>query len=119
MARWRAYVIEAAIAAEDRVDLARLEWIELKRRMQRLFVLAVVAVGLSMVVAIMGSAAALVHFWDTPQRVSAAWIIAGVWFVAWLVAVFALVRTAQRTGNGFALTRHELHQDWRDMKERL
>ena len=33
-ARWRANLIEGAIAAEDRMDLARLEWADLKQRIQ-------------------------------------------------------------------------------------
>lgn len=119
VARWRAHVIEAAIAAEDRVDLARLEWIDLKRSMQQLLVLAVVVIGFSVVMMLMVSVAALVHFWDTPQRISVAWAIAASWLLAWAGAVFALVRTAKRTGNGFSLTRRELQQDWRDIKERL
>jgi len=31
----------------------------------------------------------------------------------------SLVSVAQRAGSGFALTRRELAQDWRDIKERL
>ena len=40
-ARWRANLIEGAIAAEDRMDLARLEWADLKQRLQQLLVLTV------------------------------------------------------------------------------
>ena len=118
-ARWRANVIEGAIAVEDRVDLARLEWADLKQRFQQLLVLTVVVTGLTVVALIMLSIAVLVHFWDTPQRTLVAWLVAGVWTLGWVAALVALVSVAQRAGNGFALTRRELAQDWRDIKERL
>ena len=118
-ARWRANVIEGAIAVEDRVDLARLEWADLKQRFQQLLVLTVVVTGLTVVALIMLSIAVLVHFWDTPQRTLVAWLVAGVWSLGWVAALVALVSVAQRAGNGFALTRRELAQDWRDIKERL
>ncbi|MDH4417204.1 hypothetical protein DBR12_12770 [Acidovorax sp. HMWF029] len=119
VARWRANVIEGAIAVEDRVDLARLEWADLKQRFQQLLVLTIVVTGLTVVALIMLSLAVLVHFWDTPQRTLVAWLVAGVWMLGWLAALVALVSVAQRAGNGFALTRRELAQDWRDIKERL
>ncbi|KZT17761.1 hypothetical protein A1D30_01525 [Acidovorax sp. GW101-3H11] len=118
-ARWRANVIEGAIAVEDRVDLARLEWSDLKQRFQQLLVLTIVVTGLTVVALIMLSIAVLVHFWDTPQRTLVAWLVAGVWTLGWVAALVALVSVAQRAGNGFALTRRELAQDWRDIKERL
>ena len=117
--RWRANVIEGAIAVEDRVDLARLEWADLKQRFQQLLVLTIVVTGLTVVALIMLSIAVLVHFWDTPQRTLVAWLVAGVWSLGWVAALVALVSVAQRAGNGFALTRRELAQDWRDIKERL
>ncbi len=118
-ARWRANVIEGAITVEDRVDLARLEWSDLKQRFQQLLVLTIVVTGLTVVALIMLSIAVLVHFWDTPQRTLVAWLVAGVWTLGWVAALVALVSVAQRAGNGFALTRRELAQDWRDIKERL
>jgi uncharacterized membrane protein YqjE len=118
-ARWRANVIEGAIAVEDRVDLACLEWADLKQRVQQLLVLTIVVTGLTVVALIMLSIAVLVHFWDTPQRTLVAWLVAGVWTLGWVAALVALVSVAQRAGNGFALTRSELAQDWRDIKERL
>jgi uncharacterized membrane protein YqjE len=66
VARWRANVIEAAIAAEDRLDLARLEWQDLKHRLQQVLVLTIVVAGLTVVALIMLSLAVVVHFWDTP-----------------------------------------------------
>ena len=119
VARWRANVIEAAIAAEDRMDLARLEWDGLKRRLQQLLVLTIVVGGLTVVALVMLSLAVLVQFWDTPQRVMVAWLVAGGWVIVWAAILTMLVSVAQRAGSGFALTRSELAHDWRDIKERL
>lgn len=118
-ARWRANVIEGAIAAEDRMDLARSEWTDLKQRLQQLLVLTIVVAGLTVVVLIMVSLAVLVHFWDSPQRGVVAWLVAGAWAVGWGAALVALLSVGKRAGDGFALTRRELAQDWREIKERL
>ncbi|MCI5070319.1 phage holin family protein [Acidovorax sp.] len=119
VARWRANVIEGAIAAEDRMELARLEWQDQKQRLQHMLVLTILVAGLTVVALIMFSFAVLVHFWDTPQRSVVAWIVAGAWVAGWAVALGSLISVAQRARNGFALTRRELAQDWRDIKERL
>lgn len=119
VARWRANVIEAAIAAEDRMDLARLEWQDQKQRLQSLLVLTILVAGLTVVALIMLSMAVLVHFWDTPERTLVAWIVACAWLAGWAAALLSLVSVAQRARSGFALTRRELAQDWRDIKERL
>ncbi|AOG23006.1 phage holin family protein [Acidovorax sp. RAC01] len=119
VARWRANLIEAAIAAEDRLDLASLEWAEQKRRLQQMLLLVVALAGLTVVALIMLSLALLVHFWDSPQRTLVAWLIAGVWVVGWGGTLVAFLALARQAGSGFALTRRELARDWRDIKERL
>ena len=82
VARWRANVIEGAIAAEDRLELARLEWLDQKQRLQQLLVLLIAVTGLTVVTLVLVSIAILVQFWDTPHRVMVAWVVAGVWLVA-------------------------------------
>ena len=119
LTRWRANAIEGAIAAEDRMDLARLEWADLKRHLQHLLVLAILVVGLTVVALVTLSLAVLVHFWESPQRVLVAWLVAGVWALGWAGALVALASVVQRASHGFALTRQELAQDWRSIKERL
>lgn len=119
VARWRANVIEGAIAAEDRLELARLEWLDQKQRLQQMLVLLIAVTRLTVVTLVLVSMAILVQFWDTPHRVMVAWVVAGVWLVAWCAAIIKLVSVARSTGSGFALTRRELSQDWRDIKERL
>jgi uncharacterized membrane protein YqjE len=117
--RWRANIIEGAIAAEDRLELAGLEWKDQKQRLLLLLVLTILVAGLTVVALIMLSIAVVVHFWDTANRATAAWIIGIAWTLGWAIALFSLVQIAQRMGNGFALTRRELARDWRDIKERL
>lgn len=118
-ARWRANVIEGAIAAEDRLELARLEWLDQKRRLQQLLMLLIAVAGLTVVTLVLLSMAVLVQFWDTPHRMLVAWVVGGVWLVAWFIAIVKLASVVRSTGNGFALTRRELSQDWREIKERL
>ncbi|WCM91063.1 phage holin family protein [Acidovorax sp. NCPPB 2350] len=118
-ARMRAAAIESAIAAEDRWDLARLEWAEEKRRLARIVVLVVAVGGLTVVALVLLSMAVLVHFWDSPHRAMVAWIVAGAWLALWAIALMSLVATARQAGNAFVLTRRELGEDWRQIKERL
>ena len=101
------------------MDLARPEWQDQKQRLLKLLVLTILVAGLTVVALIMFSLAVLVHFWDSPQRAVVAWIVAGVWLAGWGAALASLIAVAQRARNGFALTRRELAQDWRDIKERL
>lgn len=119
VARWRATAIEGAIAAEDRLGLARMEWNDQKQRLLRMLILTVLAGGLTVVAFIMLSTAVLVHFWDSPDRTLVAWIVAGAWLLAWGIIVATLISLGRRATSGFALTRRELAQDWRDIKERL
>ena len=117
--RLRAAVLEGAIAVEDRMALARLEWADQKQRLQWLLVLAVLTLGLTVVALLMLSAATVVHFWDTPHRVTAAWLLAALWMLLWAAGLAGLWMLLQRSGRAFALTRRELSQDWQDLKERL
>ena len=119
VARWRANVIEGAIAAEDRLDLARLEWQDQQRRLISLVVLGISLAALTVIALIVLSIAVMVHFWDSPQRVTVAWSVAGTWLVLWAGLLLGLYLTWRKAGNPFALTRNELAQDWRALKERL
>jgi len=119
VARWRANIIEGAIAAEDRLELARFEWAEQKRRLGRLIVLAIALGGLTVIALTLLSLAMLVQFWDTPHRILVAWLVAGGWLVIWAIVLGTLISTVRQAGNAFALTRRELAHDWRDIKERL
>lgn len=117
--RWRATAIEGAMAVEDRAELARLEWLDQKRRLRQILLLTIAVAALSVVSFTLLSAALLVQFWETPHRILVAWLVAGGWLVAWAGVLFALMSVLRQAGNAFALTRKELAQDWREIKEQL
>lgn len=118
-ARWRANVIEGAIAAEDRWTLAHLEWQEQKRRLRYLGIFVLIFAGLTIVTLVVLSFAVIVQFWDTPQRNLVAWLLTGGWVIAWAAVLLTLVSLARQAGKGFALTRSEILRDWQSIKERL
>ena len=105
VARWRAAVIELAIAAEDRTDLARLEWVQHKRSMQTVVVLLIALAGLSVVVMLMLSVVA--------------WLLFGGWLAILAIALWQLLAAVRRLARPFILTRNELSQDWQALKKRL
>lgn len=117
--RLRDTVTEAALAAEDRVELLGIEWAEEKQRLRRLVLLSVAAAALTVVLFIVLSAAVLVQFWDTPWRLGAAWGVAALWALAWAWVIAALLKVARQGEQAFALTRRELGRDWADLKEGL
>jgi uncharacterized membrane protein YqjE len=117
--RWRSAMGEGATAVEDRMELARLEWADHKRRLALLALLLVVFGVLAVVALLLLSAAVLVQFWDTPQRALVAWLLAGLWLVACGAVLAVLLSMARKTRSAFALTRRELAQDWRVIKEQL
>ncbi len=119
VARWRAAVMEGALAAEDRLELAQLEWQEHKHRLRNIVMLALAIAVLTVVALVLLSLALVVQFWDTPHRTMATWSVAGVWLALWIGALVALWTTLHAGGGAFALTRRELAQDWRDIKEQL
>ncbi|MDH1429026.1 phage holin family protein [Comamonas aquatica] len=118
-ARLRANLNEGAMAAEDRLALARLEWSAQKQRLQAIFVLGVVLGGLTIVALVLLSLAVLIQFWDSPERSVVAWVIAGVWLLAWAGALALLLSFLRKSSQPFALTRAELARDWAVIKEKL
>lgn len=117
--RCRATAIEGAMAVEDRAELARLEWQDQKRRLRQILLLTIAVAALTVVAFTLLSAALLVQFWETPNRILVAWLVAGGWLVAWAGVLLALMSVLRQAGNAFALTRKELAQDWREIKEQL
>lgn len=119
MARWRAAAIEGAIAAEDRITLARLELDDLKRRAALMIVMVILCGALAVLALMLLSLAILVQFWDSPQRSLVAWLLAGGWLVACVAVLLTIVSLARRLGNAFAFTRRELGNDWKLIKGKL
>ncbi len=119
VARWQAAGLEGAIAVQDRLELAHLEWQDQKKRLVQLLVLVVGVAALTVVALVVLSLALMVHFWDSDQRTMVAWIVAGVWVVGWGAALAALISIATTSTEAFAFTRRELVRDWHEIKERL
>lgn len=108
--RLRILAGEGALAAEDRAQLLRLAWDEEKKRLQSMLVLGVAVVGLTTVAIALLSVAIVVHFWDTPHRTTAAWVLALVWTALWAGAVLALVG-AMRKSSAFSSARQTFERD--------
>lgn len=119
LARWRASLNEVALAAEDRVDLAQLEWQVHKRSLQTLLILVVALGGLTVVVLTVLSIALMVQFWDTAHRNTVAWCLAGGWLLIWVLALWRLLAVVKQLSEPFKLTRSELKVDWKTLKEKL
>ncbi|ADU37922.1 phage holin family protein [Variovorax paradoxus] len=103
---------EGALAAEDRVQLLRMAWEDEKQRLKLMLVLVVAVLGLTTVTVALLSVAVVVHFWETPYRITAAWSVAGVWVVLWLAAVVGLLQTLRNASNSFTPARQEFERDW-------
>ena len=117
--RWRSAMGEGATAVEDRMELARLEWADHKRRLALLALLLVVFGVLAVVALLLLSAAVLVQFWDTEHRVMVAWLLFGGWLALLAIALWQLLAAVRRLARPFILTRNELSQDWQALKKRL
>lgn len=110
--RLRILAGEGALAAEDRVQLVRLAWEEEKQRLRMVLALVIAVIGLTTVAVALVSMAVVVHFWDTPHRIAAAWSMAAVWTVLWLAAVIALIATMRKASQAFEPARREFARDW-------
>lgn len=108
--RLRILAGEGALAAEDRAQLLRLAWDEEKKRLRQMLALGVLVVGLTTVVIALLSVAIVVHFWDTPYRTTAAWVLALLWTGLWAAAVLLLMGTLHRS-SAFASARQTFERD--------
>ena len=110
---------EMAEAAEDRLALFSIEWLEEKERLQRLLVSALLVVVLSVVLLLVLSLALVAQFWDSPERMTAIWGLVLIWSAAWSFAVWVLFRALRQGRHAFASTRQELARDWAELKDEL
>jgi len=117
--RLRIALGEGALAAEDRVQLLKLAWEDERQRLRLMLGLVVAVIGLTTVTVALLSVAVVVHFWDTPHRVAAAWSVAVVWIVLWVVAVVALMNTLRRASGAFEPARREFERDWEWLQARF
>lgn len=110
---------EGALAAEDRVQLLKLAWEEERQRLRLVLGLVVAVIGLTTVTVALLSVAVVVHFWDTPNRVAAAWSVAVVWIALWVVSVVALMNTLRSASDAFEPARREFERDWEWVQARF
>lgn len=110
--RLRIAAAEGALAAEDRVQLLQMAWEDEKQRLKLILLLVVAVLGLTTVTVALLSVAVVVHFWETPHRIAAAWSVAGVWVVLWLGAAIGLLLTLRNASSGFIPARREFERDW-------
>lgn len=109
--RLRILAGEGALAAEDRIDLLRFAWEDEKRRLRSMLGLVIAVVGLTTIAIALLSVAIVVHFWDSPHRVTAAWLVAAVWLALWLASVIALLSMTGKPSTAFEPVLHELERD--------
>lgn len=110
---------EGALAAQDRVQLIQLAWADEKKRLQRVLGLVIAVIGLTTIAIALLSVAIVVHFWDTPYRVTAAWAVAAVWCGLWLAAVLALLAQLRAPSEAFEPARREFERDLAWFQDRL
>lgn len=111
IARVRSMVSEGAMAVEDRAQLLRMAWDDEKERLRRVLLLLLALVGLTLMMAALLSIAVIVHFWETPHRALAAWLVALTWIGLWIAALWALLATLKATPPSVDIARHELARD--------
>lgn len=114
-----ALTAEGGQALAERAELAALEWRQLRRRGLLLLVGGLVLVIALLMTLLLGSLAMMVHFWDTPLRITVAWSVAGGWLALSLVLAGLLVLLVRRAPAAFALSREEFSRDWALIKESL
>ena len=117
--RMRIAAAEGALAAEDRVQLLRMAWEDEKQRLKLMLILVVAVLGLTTVTVALLSVAVVVHFWETPYRITAAWSVAGVWIALWLAAAIGLLTTLRNASNSFVPARREFERDWDWVQDRF
>ncbi len=117
--RVREALHEGALAAEDRAQLLGMAWDEEKGHIKRLMALVVALIGLTIVMASLLSVAVVVHFWDTPHRTTAAWLVAALWVVLWGAALVGLMSSLRGASDAMEPARRELERDWAYLQTRF
>ncbi|MBB3176896.1 phage holin family protein [Variovorax sp. Sphag1AA] len=109
--RLRILIGEGALAAEDRAELLRFAWEDEKKRLRWMLGLVIAVVGLTTIAIALLSVAIVVHFWDTPYRSVAAWLVAAVWVALWLTSVVALLSMSGKSSSAFEPVLREFERD--------
>ena len=94
-----------------RVELLSIEVQEEKARLIRVFISAAFVTATLIVSVVMAAILVLAIYWDTPQRVSAALSLTGVFALLTLAAGFYLAGQLRRSTTLFAASAGELRRD--------
>lgn len=117
--RLRILAGEGALAAEDRAQLLRFAWQDERKRLQRILGLVIAVIGLTTVAIALLSVAIVVQFWETPYRITAAWLVAAMWVALWLAAVVALMSMLGKASEAFDPAREAFERDLAWIQESL
>lgn len=109
--RWKAAGAEAALGVHDRAQLAGVAWREARSPLAQSVALGVALALVSVVAALALSAAVIVHAWDGPMRVRAAWAVALTWGVVWAVLCIVLLARMRQTRLAVAPLQEALQRD--------
>lgn len=109
--RWKAAGAEAALGVHDRAQLAGITWHEARTPLAQSAFLAVVLALVSVVAGVVLSGAVVVHYWDGPLRVRAAWWVAIAWAVVWAALLALLLARVRRTAQAVLPLTQELRRD--------
>ena len=82
-----------------------------EKRLQRILALVIAVIGLTTVAIALLSVAIVVHFWETPYRITAAWLVAALWVGLWMAAVIALMSMLGKSSEAFDPAREAFERD--------
>ncbi|MDL9997283.1 phage holin family protein [Variovorax sp. J22P240] len=117
--RLRILAGEGALAAEDRAQLLRFAWQDERKRLKSILGLVIAVIGLTTVAIALLSVAIVVHFWETPHRITAAWLMAAMWVGLWLAAVVVLMSMLSKSSEAFDPAREAFERDLAWIQESL
>ncbi|WP_295530857.1 phage holin family protein, partial [uncultured Pseudacidovorax sp.] len=109
--RWKAAGAEAALGVHDRAQLAGLAWQEARAPLAQSALLSALLALVSVVVGVVLSGAVVVHYWDGPFRVRAAWWVALAWAIVWVVLLALLLARVRQTSQAVLPLTQELRRD--------
>jgi uncharacterized membrane protein YqjE len=109
--RLRILAGEGALALEDRTQLLKFALQDERRRLVATLLLMVAVIGLTTVAVALLSVAVVVQFWDSPQRVMVAWLVAALWAGLWIVAMALLAASVRKGSDSFEPARETFQKD--------
>lgn len=117
--RMRKVASLGAVAVEQRLELASLEWYEHKQRLLLQVLVATVALVFAAAFCVALSAVVIISFWDSPQRMLVAWLVVAFWAILLVIVLFILRNIVCKSAGFFVLTRTELAKDWHGIRDSL